>query len=264
MLTPGERETMLAEGGAALQAGRIAEAIVSGERVLAAFPDDVQALYLVGVASSRRGEFEAAVRLLDRVLERAPDAAPVVAERQRAAEALGRRIVEHEVCHEALPLLAPLIAERAEVRPGVAAHVVLATAEVDASALALARRAAATIGIIDATYWRETFPPIRAGIARPVEGPLLDAPPGIEPHGHAFPRTGLVMLVGVARSPLAWWSRCAPAEAVLVIDAANPCEVLARVREVSGKGARKIALLYADADLARAMRLPGRVLGDAA
>jgi tetratricopeptide (TPR) repeat protein len=254
---------MLTAAASALQSGRLADAIGAGERVLAEIPDDLDALYLLGVARLRRGEFDTAVRLLDRVLERAPNAAAVVTERRRAADALGRRLVAHEVCAEVLARLAPLIAERADVGDGAQAHVVLASSTIDAQALALARRGAAAMGIAHPTLWRETFPPIRAGVSAPEAAPFAGEPHPIEPHTHAFPHGGLVVLCGVARSPARWWSMSAPAAVAMVVDEFMPCEIVARVRELSGEGARRITLLYANAEIARQSRLPGQVIGNA-
>jgi hypothetical protein len=261
MHTPDDRKAMLAAGNAALETGRLADAIAIADRVLGAFPGDLQALYLLGVARLRRGELDVAVELLDQVLERVPDAAPVVAERQRAADALGRRIVEQEVCREALPRLRPLIAELADVCSGDDAHVVLASAEIDADTLALAYRAVAAIGAAHATFWRETFPPIRPGAARFAGSTFAGAPPAVEPQRYAFPRSGLVAFVGVARSPAAWWPRSTPSGVVVVLDEFMPCEIVARIRELSGEGTRRVALMYANRDLARLTRLPGQVIG---
>jgi tetratricopeptide (TPR) repeat protein len=262
VLTPDDRKATLANGNAALEGGRLADAIALGERVLADCPGDLQALYLIGVARLRRGEFDVAVQLLDRVLERVPEAAPVAAERRRAADALGRRIVEHEVCQEALRRLGPLVADRTEIRHGDEAHVVLATAEIDSAALALAQSAAAMIGAKNPTFWREPFPPIRTGVARQATSPFANSPPPIEPHRHAFPRKGFVAIVGLARSPAAWWGRSAPTTVVGVVDEFMPCEIIARLRELSDEGARRVALLYASLELARRTGLPGRIIGE--
>jgi tetratricopeptide (TPR) repeat protein len=263
LLSPQDRDALLAATVAALQSGRLADAIGAGERVLVEIPDDLDALYSLGVARLRRGEFDAAVRLLDRVLERAPDAAPVVTERRRAADAVGRRVVAHEVCTEVLARLAPLIAKHIEARNGVEAHIVLASSTIDARALALARRGAIAMGISHPTLWRETFPPIRAGVSMPAAAPFAGEPSHIEPHARAFPHGGLLVFCGVARSPARWWSMSAPTAVAIVVDEFMPCEIVARVRELSGEGARRITLLYANAEIARQSRLPGQVIGNA-
>ena len=263
MLTSDGRTATLAKGNAALEEGRLADAIASGECILATNPGDLQALYLIGVARLRRGEFDVAVQLLDQVLERVPHSAPVAAERRRAADALGRRIVEHEVCREALRRLDPIVADRIEGNVSDEAHVVLATAEIDAASLALAHSAATTIGLVHPIFWRECFPPIRAGAMRPASA-LLEGPAApVEPHRHAFPRKGLVAFVGFARSPAAWWERSAPASVVGIVDEFMPCEIVARIRELSGEGKRRVALLYASRELARRTGLPGRIIGTA-
>jgi Tetratricopeptide repeat len=259
-----DRKALLARGGAALESGRLADALAAAERLLTDFPGDLEALYLAGVAHSRRGEFDVALTFLDRVLERAQDAPPVVTERRRAADALGRRVVESEVCRDALGRLAPLICALPEHPPGSEWHVVLATAVIDADALALAQRALTASGVTHSTLWCETYPVIRAGTLSRSTLAGANAPVPIDPHDRSFPHGGFLVFVGLARSPATWWSRCMPSAVVVVVDEFMPCEIIARIRELSDEGARRVALMYANADLARRVSLPGRVVGDGA
>lgn len=260
-MIPAERQTMLERSASALKDGRLAEAIDLLKTLLAASSDDLDALYLLGSAHMHRGEYDAAVRLLDRVLERVPDSAPVDAMRQRAADALGRRIVEQEVCHSVLPRLLPHVADPSGPAVAGDAHVVLASAAIDNDAYALAARAAAALAISRPSYWGERYPPLRPGAGWPVDTATAARVTMIEPQRGTFPRSGFVVIAGAARSPAAWWGRCVPAGAALVIDEFVACEIVERIRELGGDGARRVLLLYADGELARRTRLPGRVIG---
>ncbi len=252
---------MLVRSASALKDGRIAEAVELLKSILAASTDDSEALYLLGAAHMQRGEYDAAVRLLDRVLERSPDSAPVSAMRQRAADALGRRIVEQEVCQAVLPRLMPHVADPSAPAGATEAHVVLATADIDEGSFAQGARAAAALALPNPSYWSERYPPLRPGAFRPADAALAARATPIEAQRWTFPRTGFVVVAGVARSPAAWWPRCAPAGVALVVDEFVASEIVERIRQLAGDGARRVLLLYADSGLARRTRLPGRVIG---
>jgi len=251
---------MLEQGATALRDGRIADAVDVLERVLGAAPGDLDAMYLLGNARLLRGEFATAVQLLDRVLERLPDAVHAVDARQRAADALGRRIVEQEVCQAVLPRMMPHIVESLAVTEAGSAHFVLATAAIDDRAYGLAARAAAALAATRPTYWAEPHPALRSGPTSPVDPATMPQVKSIDVGRGTFPQTGQLVFVGAARSPAAWWSRCEPNGVALVIDEFAACEIVERIRELSGDGARRISLLFANGGLARRTRLPGRVI----
>ncbi len=261
---PDDRQSLLARSAGALKEGRPSEAVDLLKTLLATSADDLDALYLLGTAHMQRGEYVAAVRLLDRVLERAPDSAPVSAMRQRAADALGRQIVEQEVCAAVLPRLLPHVTDLSSPMGAGEAHVVLASATLDDHAHALAARAAAALAIAQPSYWGERYPPLRPGAIWPVDAEAAARVTMIEPQHGSFPRAGFVVIAGAARSPAAWWAQCAPAGVALVIDEFVACEIVERIRQLGGDGARRVLLLYADGELARRTRLPGRVIGEEA
>jgi fermentation-respiration switch protein FrsA (DUF1100 family) len=260
-MNPADRQAVLLRSASALKDGRIAETVELLKSLLTASADDPEALYLLGAAHMQRGEYDAAVRLLDRVLERAPDSAPVSAMRQRAADALGRRIVEQEVCQAVLPRLLPHIADPSAPTGAAETHVVLASAVIDDGSYAQGARAAAALGLPSPSYWSERNPPLRPGAFHAADAALAARAAPIEAQRWTFPRSGFVVVAGVARSPVAWWPHCAPTGVALVVDEFVASEIVERIRQLAGDGARRVLLLYADSELARRTRLPGRVIG---
>jgi tetratricopeptide (TPR) repeat protein len=81
----------LVEGFTLHQAGRLDEAERLYERILAAYPDHSESLYLLGAISSQRGDHAEALSRLDRALQSSPDNAPILNQRGLALTALERR-----------------------------------------------------------------------------------------------------------------------------------------------------------------------------
>ena len=59
------------------QAGRLAEAEGSFQRILRSRPRDFDSLHMLGVIYAQRGDYAEAVRQIDRALETAPNVAAV-------------------------------------------------------------------------------------------------------------------------------------------------------------------------------------------
>ena len=82
---------------AAQQRGSFGEAIAMYRAILADAPDDFDALHMCGVAHFQRGEFEPALRLIERALAINPQVEAARFNRRLAVDAIDRRVVEAEL-----------------------------------------------------------------------------------------------------------------------------------------------------------------------
>jgi Flp pilus assembly protein TadD len=83
--------TLLNEGVAHHRAGRLAEAEAAYRRVLAAQPDNPDALHLLGVIATQVGRAEAGLPLLRRAVQLLPDVAEFHLHLGQALHAVGQR-----------------------------------------------------------------------------------------------------------------------------------------------------------------------------
>jgi len=95
-------DATLRDALAAQQQGRIVEAIGAYERALELAPDHFDALHMLGVAHFQRGEFEVALRLVDRALALRPGDGGARFNRRLIEQALARRPAEAELVREAV------------------------------------------------------------------------------------------------------------------------------------------------------------------
>jgi len=93
-------DATLRDALAAQQAGRLDAAMAGYEQALAAAPRHFDALHMLGVARFQRGEFAAALALIDRALRERPGEAGAAFNRRLAETALARRPAEAEIARE--------------------------------------------------------------------------------------------------------------------------------------------------------------------
>jgi len=89
-ISAAEAQTALRTALAHHQAGHLAEAEALYRRILAAFPQQPDALHFLGLLAHQRGQHEAAVALMDQALRAAPRQAACYSNRGNALLALGR------------------------------------------------------------------------------------------------------------------------------------------------------------------------------
>jgi tetratricopeptide (TPR) repeat protein len=247
-------EGVLARALAAQRAGALADAAAGYEAALEIAPAHFDALHMLSVVRYQQGEFDAALPLLDRALAAQPGNAAAAFNRKLIVQALERRPIEAELARAVLPALARDV-DPTWPQPSGPVHCVLATPRPDVFASELATRTVAALRALQATYWVETNPPL----LDPTASASASDAARIDPRTAAFPRDGAVAFVGTARSPVLWWSRCAPECVVLVVDAFAPADLGERIEELAARACR-VSLAFADASLASRVGLPGRVL----
>ena len=242
------RMSRLNDALARQQAGDLAGAIAGYEAVLAEFPDDFDALHMLGVVHYQRHAFDRAEMLLRAAIARNP---LVPAAQQNLALLTEARRLEAEqdaLCRVILPRLSHLCAA-----PSAFGTVVGAGRAVDlldgaargADDETFARLAAGALGPARV----HAAVPERVTDAR-ASAPIgsLDAP--------------IAVLYGVT-TPLAAFPTVRDAAArVLVVDADAPSALHERLRELSDEARHPVHIRYATPALAAALGLPGAPLWD--
>ena len=189
--------------------------------------------------------------IIDRALALQPLVPAVRFNRDLVVTAIGRRQSQAELCRELLTGLVRFVAPVESIGSALF-DIVIATRTADSHAVALCDAAALLLGGKARAVWIE-----QGADASGVDHrgwTTIDTASG------AHPRGGAVVFVGVARSPVRWFDRCAPSAVVLVVDNSDACTLQTRIRELASDGRRRIALAYADATIAAHVRLPGATL----
>ena len=242
------RMSQLNQALARQQAGDLPGAMVGYEAVLGEFPDDFDALHMLGVVHYQRHAFDRAETLLRAAIARNPD---VPAAHQNLAllqEARRLEMAQDALCRTILPRLAHLCAP-----PSAFAALVRDRRPVDLLDGAIASPADATFAQLAAGL----LGPARVHV--PVPERTGDAP-AREPVGSlAAPVT---VLYGVATPLAAFPAMSATAARVLVVDADAPSALHERLRELSDEARHPVHLRYATTALAATLGLPGGPLRD--
>jgi tetratricopeptide (TPR) repeat protein len=252
------RRAILEEALAAQQAGRLDEAHAKYEAVLREEPSNFDALHMLGVVCMQLDRLERAEALVLRALDLRSDAAAKYnLEIIRQARRLEAR--ESELCRSVLPRLAPLLRPASEIEswlrsPRGVVHFVIA--DHDASPALMERIARLQPVSTIARTWLAA--PGRAFISRGME---------IEPGslaGETLAAGDLVIVVGTGIPVGGWALHPAPVLRVLLITRDAPCELLDRLRELSGEGRTGVLPCFIDAALRDASSLPGTSLDELA
>jgi tetratricopeptide (TPR) repeat protein len=239
------RMAMLQEALAHQQAGDLAAAMRAYERVLAAAPDDFDALHMLGVVHYQRHAFDRAEALLRTAIAQRPD---VVAAHQNLALLLeARRLEDAEdaLCRAVLPRLAQLCAPPRAFESIVAARrpIDLLDGAMGSEDRRFAELAGGLLGA--ATVHTPVAEPLVDRIVALPRG-MLDAP--------------VTILFGLA-APLAAFPPAPRAtERVLVVDRDAPSALHDRLREMSDEGNRPVHVRYTTSALRDLVRLPGGML----
>jgi tetratricopeptide (TPR) repeat protein len=241
------RAALLNDALARQHAGDLAGATAAYEAALAEFPDDFDALHMLGVVHYQRHAFDRAEALLRAAIARNPLIASAQQNLSVLLEARRLEAAQDALCREILPRLAHLCApvsafdSIARERRGID---LLAGAAIDASH--------------DATFGRLAAGAIGpAHVHRAVPERTTDAPAHAPTGSLVAPVT---VLYGVA-TPLAAFAAAPDGAArVLLVDADAPSSLHDRLRELSDEARHPVHVRYATAALAATLGLPGGVL----
>jgi tetratricopeptide (TPR) repeat protein len=224
--------------------------------VLMLAPNHFDAVHMQGVVHYQLGLLEDARRYLDRAAVLRPGAAAVRQNRELLATALEYAAVEREICGEVLPRLAPLCAPPGEfatwLEATTAVHYVVNSPEAGGEAGYLAQLRATCAPVPVQCWCRREEESAVAGWE------ALDAALG------AHPRGGLFVVRSGPRTLAHWLDSAAPEHVALMLDADEPGQIIDRLREITLQGRRRAAVLFATAEAARSIDLPGLVLRKAA
>jgi tetratricopeptide (TPR) repeat protein len=240
---------------AAQQQGRYEDARRLYSDVLSLAPNHFDAVHMLGVVHYQLGLLEDARRYLERAAALRPSAAAVYQNQSLVAAALEYAVVEREICREVLPRLQPLCVPPGEfgawLDSASAVHIVvfrpgsMAASKAFGSLRALCAQ-------VPVHCWCEgeeaTFPR---------DWKALDAAAG------ALPRGGVLVVFAGVRTLAHWIEAAAPDRVALMLTEDEPGQVIDRLRELTLQGRRHATILYAAADLARAIGLPGTVVREA-
>ncbi|HEX7271211.1 MAG TPA: SEC-C metal-binding domain-containing protein [Casimicrobiaceae bacterium] len=229
----------------AQRAGRPREAAEGYRRVLAADPQNIDALHMLGLTEYEDGREHNALALLRRAIELKPDF-----NRARKNLQLLEQLpqIEEEIGRDVLPRLL------ARIEPVVDVSLFAATA--------------AHVHIVVADDREEVVKPVldrltRAIASAPrtlwVDSALSLAIPGarvLDPGAGARPEGGLLVLCGAVRSPAAWLGAARPERVLLVVLAEAPGAVIDRIDEIAALSGTRPGLACASRALAERLRLP--------
>lgn len=229
------------------QAGKLIAAAAAYEAVLAASPENFDALHMLGVVKLQQGLFDEAEVLIAAALRLRPgfgsacaNLATVRRNRQFASE-------EDAICRALLPRLGHLCIDPpplllANAGSGIAVEVVFAGRPEDA---VLAQQVAAAALLRGATVAARTL---------------------VEPGPPGWKSTNSAALASIADQPVVvvgvnvalgdWPLVARPRSTMLVLTQDDPCALHDRLREISGQGRRRVGLASPDAALIAAIPLP--------
>jgi tetratricopeptide (TPR) repeat protein len=252
------RLAILQEALAAQQAGRLDEAHAKYEAVIREEPSNFDALHMLGVVCMQLDRLERAEALVLRALDLRSDAAAKYnLEIIRQARRLEAR--ESELCRSVLPRLAHLLRPASEIEswlrsPRGVVHFVIA--DHDASPALMERIAPLLPDSTIARTW------LAAPDLAFVSGELKIEPGSLATE--TFAADDLVIVVGTGMPVGSWTLQPVPAFRVLLITRDAPCELLDRLRELSGEGRTGVLPCFIDAALRDASALPGASLDELA
>ena len=245
------RLAILQEALAAQKAGRLDEAHAKYEAVIREEPSNFDALHMLGVVCMQLDRLERAEALVLRALDlRRDPAAKYNLEIIRQARRLEAR--ESELCRSVLPRLAPLLRPASDIEswlrsPRGAVHFVIA--DHDASPALMERIARLQPVSTTARTWLAA--PSLAFISRELK--IESGSPATE----TFAADDLAIVVGTDMPVGSWTLQPMPAFRMLLITRDAPCELLDRLRELSGEGRTGVLPCFIDASLRDASALPG-------
>jgi len=249
---------LLQEALRAQQAGALDKARAKYEAALREKPDHFDALHMLGVLSLQVNDLERAEALVQRALGVRDDASArynlnVIQQAGRIAER------ERALCSTVLPRLAPLVtpwrdAAAALKRATGTVHLVIA--ERDVPPTLIERLRSLVPPSLAQRLWLAAGLGADAFDRAPVEPGRFDA--------RAASGNDVAIVIGTAIPTGDWTSDTAAATRVLVVTSDAPCELLDRVRELSGEGRARVLPCYAEASLRERSALAAPSLDDIA
>jgi len=244
----------LAAALAAQQAGRYAEAKALYEGVIAQYPRTFDAVHMLGVAHYQLGEFERAHELVCAALAILPDAS---AEHnlQLIDAVLEQRLIERELCAEALPRLAkrciaPPTLDDGWPWRGTTLDLIVSKTEMH-DAWVEPQRLVRWLGAT-ATFWRYRQTSLPATSSLSIRT--------IDPDAGVFPQERVAIFYGTDISPAAWYPQALAMDVALYCEAYDASVFCDRIPELSREGRTPLRLLFASPSLAERTRLCGRVV----
>jgi hypothetical protein len=244
------RQSLLNDALARQRAGDLAAAMTGYEAVLAEFPDDFDALHMLGVVHYQRHSFDRAEVLLRSAIARNPLVPAAQLNLALLQEARRLEEAQDALCRALLPRLAHLCAS-----PAAFAALVRDRPPID---LLDGAAVGAAVGATDATFARlaaGALGPVRVHAAVPER--TVDAP-AHEPIGSL--EAPVTMLYGLSTPLAAFPAVPAMAARVLVVDVDAPSGLHERLRELSDEARQTVHVRYATAALAATVGLPGGLL----
>ena len=252
---PGTERRRLDAALAAQRSGRFAEAAELYEAVLAADPENFDALHMRGVVAYQSGDFECARDRLAAALRLRPTDHAARFNFRLIGSALERRPVEREICREVLPRLRGRCVVAADDHPRRGGEADLIVCYRDMSARWPALRALLEwLGATPPTLWHfgDTAPPRDEVRDFRVVG------------RDGAPRAGRGIFFGAERSPAEWYASWRPGDVVLYCSDDTHCLLLDRIPELAREGETPIRLVFGSSADARRVGLPGPVVCEVA
>jgi len=240
---------------AAQQQGRYEDARRLYSDVLSLAPNHFDAVHMLGVVHYQLGLLEDARRYLERAAALRPGAAAVYRNQNLVAAALEYAVVEREICREVLPRLTRLCVPPGEfgawLESASAVHYVTYFLDAAATSKACGNLRALCAPVPVDCWCERALAPFPHGWA------ALDAASDVVPRG------GVLVACAGARTLAHWIDGAAPEHVALMVTEDEPGQVIDRLRELTLQGRRRAAILYAAAELARGIGLPGTVVREA-
>jgi len=229
----------------AQRAGRPREAAEGYRRVLAADPQNIDALHMLGLTEYEDGREENALALLRRAIELKPDFNRA-RKNLHLLESLPQ--IEEEIGRDVLPRLLARVepVEDFSLFAATAAHVHIVVADDRKEVVRpMLDRLTRALGAAPRTLWADSVLSLAIPGAR-----VLDPEAGARPEG------GLLVLCGAARSPAAWLGVARPERVLLVVLEETPGAVIDRLDEIAALSGTRPGLACASRALAERLRLP--------
>ena len=213
-------------------------------QVLAADPANFDATHMLGLVEYERGYHETALTLIKHAIELRPD---LGAPRHNLRLLESMPSIETELCREVLPRFAPrmdLGFDLAQLAVATSVHIVIGDT-IAADELAALGSLVAAARTAPIKIWSEAQDDAVA-VGAPVSA--------LAPDDH--PRDGLLVLLGTARSPIAWLPAMRAEQVLLIATRDQPCTVIDRIDELAAAGHNQPGVLCASRALAERLRLP--------
>jgi hypothetical protein len=238
------------------QEGRLADAIVKYETVLAQQPSNFDALHMLGVAWFQSNQLERARHYVDRALAIRPDVNVAQSNRKLIDDAFHLASMEDALCREVLPKLVALCRTRLDGWVPVGKQtldLVIAARAVDAEDLRAILR----------ILRDRRFDPITWKTRHTAAIPDLDAATTVRNvDSNDGPVSEFMLVYGFDIPAAAWMRTRLPAHVAVVVNADVPCQLLERIRELSDQGRSPINVIFNRIELKVASGLPGHLLED--